>query len=193
MNGGDFGALIRHYRRHHRPHTLEELRFFQTMPSFELAVHYAALAMDDREKRFGHQCRIPLASLTRAKALLEAAIPRLKNCESFRELHSFLVQLLGRVRGLGELYLYDTALRLGASLGHAPEFIYLHRGTRLGARLLGLDASASHILPHQLPLPLRVLAPHEAEDFLCIYRNHFRNVKANHRMHADARKSGAGG
>lgn len=191
--GSDFSVLIRHYRKHHRPRTVDELQFFGTMPSFELAVHHAALAIDGRGKRFGHQCRIPPAPLKRAKMLLEAAASRLKECKTFHELHSLLLQLLGGVRGLGELYCYDTALRLGASRGHAPEFIYLHRGTRWGAKALGLDSSASYIALHRLPAPLRELPPHEAEDFLCIYREHFRNVKANRRIHTDARKSAARG
>jgi len=190
-NGGNFGALIRHYRRHHRPRTAKELKFFETMSSFELAVHHATLAIDRRGKRFGHQCRIPLASLKRAKVLLEAAIPRLKGCTTFHELHSLLLQVLGGVHGLGELYVYDTALRLGASRGrsHYPEFIYLHRGTRLGARVLGLAASASYIARDQLPAPLRTLEPFEAEDFLCIYRDQFRNVKANPHIHTDDGKT----
>ena len=133
-NGDDFGTLIRHYRVHHRPRTVAELGFFANAPSLEFAVHHAALAIDDREKRFGHQYRIPFAALKRAKILLESAVSRLKGCKSFNELHSLLRQLLGGVRGLGELYFYDTALRLGAFLRLAPEFVYLHRGTRMGAR-----------------------------------------------------------
>lgn len=178
-NGGDFRALIRHYRVHHRPRTVEELGFFANAPSLQLAIHHAALAIDDREKRFGHQYRIPLASLRRAKIVLESAVPRLKGCRSFDKLHSLLQQLLGPIRGLGELYFYDAALRLGAFLNHTPEFVYLHRGTRIGAKILGLDTSAPYITLDQLPASLRELLPHEIEDFLCIYSDNFRHVKAN--------------
>lgn len=158
------------YRIHNRPRSIEELQFFKDMPSLELAVHHAALAIDHRGKRFGHQCRIRLAPLKRAKSLLEAAVPRLKGCGSFDDLHTLLLELLGKVQGLGELCFYDTALRLGAALGHSPEFVYLHRGTRAGAKALGLNGSAPYIKLAQLPAPIRTLAPHEAEDFLCIYK-----------------------
>jgi hypothetical protein len=143
------------------------------MPSLELAIHNAVLATDERGKRFGHQCRIPASALRRAKAVLGARISEVKNTRSFHELHSFLKRGLGDVRGLGELYFYDTALRLGAFLGFAPEFVYLHRGTRAGARALGLDVSSEYIRLGQLPAPIRGLQAHEAEDFLCIYKDRF--------------------
>jgi hypothetical protein len=157
---------------------VEELKFFEMMPSLDLSIHHAALATDHRGKRFSHQYRIPQASLKRAKVLIEGAVRRVQNSKSFHELHSLLEQLLGGVRGLGELYCYDTALRLGAALSLAPEFVYLHRGTRAGARALGLNASAPFVKLQELPAPIRVLPPHEAEDFLCIYKRRFRNVKA---------------
>ena len=185
---GDLGALVRLYRIRNRPRSLEELAFFQTMPSLELVIHNAALATDNRGKRFGHQCRIPASALRRAKAILSARVIDIKASKSFHELHSFLKRALGEVRGVGELYLYDTALRLGAFLGFAPEFVYLHRGTRAGALALGLDASAEYLVLNQLPVPIRVLQAHEAEDFLCIYKSRFGNVKANSRLQATRMK-----
>jgi hypothetical protein len=158
------------YCIHNRPRSTEELRFFENMPSLELAVHHAALAIDSRGKRFGHQCRIRFASLKRAKSLLEGGVPRLRGCTSFHALHTVLLELLGKVQGLGELYFYDTALRLGATLGYAPKFVYLHRGTRAGAKALGLNGSEPYVTLGDLPAPIRVLAPHEVEDFLCIYK-----------------------
>jgi hypothetical protein len=148
---GDLVALVRLYRLRNRPRSLDELKFFQTMPSLELAVHNAALATDERGKRFGHQCRIPASALRRAKAVLSARIGEVTNSTSFHDLHAFLKQALGDVRGLGELYFYDTALRLGSFLGFAPEFVYLHRGTRAGARALGLDTSSEYLTLVQLP------------------------------------------
>ena len=42
---------------------------------------------------------------------------------------------------MGELVVYDTALRIGARFGLEPEKVYVHRGTREGVRKLGLDAA----------------------------------------------------
>lgn len=175
---------MRLYRLRDRPRSMEELELFRMMPSLELAIHSAALATDSRRKRFGHQCRISASALGRAKAILSARAADVKENKSFHQLHSFLKRVLGDVRGLGELYFYDTALRLGAFLRLSPEFVYLHRGTRAGALALGLDASAEYLALSQLPAPVCALQAHEAEDFLCIYKNKFGSVKANNRLQA---------
>lgn len=170
---GTLGALVRLYRIHNRPGAVEELDFFRRMPSSELAVHQAALATDHRGKRYSHQCRIPLASLRRARQILVPLAVHFEKCKSFHQLHSLIVDKLRGIGGLGELYYYDTALRLGAYLQLSPQFVYLHSGTRTGARALGLNTSGSHIEPTRLPQEIQALAPHEAEDFLCIYKHRF--------------------
>jgi hypothetical protein len=60
--------------------------------------------------------------------------------QTVRELHALIKRTIHSIGGLRELYTYDMALRIGAFLGLAPEFVYLHRGTRAGARALGLNA-----------------------------------------------------
>ena len=169
----DLAALVRLYRLHNRPNSFEELKFFREMPSLELAVHYAALAINQDKKRSSHQRRLSLATLSRAKALLSAARFRLKACRSFYELHLRLASILLPVRGLGELYVYDTALRLGSFFKLSPEHVYLHRGTRSGARALGLNVSKGFLEVSELPKSVQALEPHEIEDFLCIYKAHF--------------------
>lgn len=144
------------------------------MPSLELAIHHAALAIDRRGKRFSHQCRIPIDALQRAKALLGGEAARLGESRTFHELHAFLAKTLKSVRGLGELYVYDSGLRIGAFLGLAPSHVYLHAGTRTGARALGLDLSQGFLRVSELPKPIQELQPHEIEDFLCIYKGRLR-------------------
>lgn len=172
---GDLAALVRSYRTHNRPDSEKELSFFQEMPSIDLAVHYAALAIDERNKRYSHQCRISQPPLKRAKQLLLQVAQRIESCATFHELHTLLNEVLGKIRGLGELYIYDTTLRLGAFCRLAPEFVYLHRGTRTGARALGLNTANGCLTISELPISLQVLPPHEIEDFLCIYKGHFAN------------------
>jgi len=166
-------ALARLYRIYNRPHSENELKFFRDMPSLESAVHNAAFAKDERGKRYNHQRRISLTPLKHAKQILSQSLRQIERFCSFQELHFWLAEALSAVRGLGELYIYDTAIRLGAFLCLAPEFIYLHRGTRAGAKALGLKTSGGYLTITDLPKPLRTLAPHEAEDFLCIYKAHF--------------------
>jgi hypothetical protein len=75
------------------------------------------------------------------------------------------------VRGIGKLYVYDTAIRLGAYLQLFPLQVYLHAGTRSGARALGLDYRVNSVSPTYLPAALQQLKPHEVEDVLCIYKD----------------------
>src|SRR5262245_22025013 len=110
-------TLVRSYQIHNRPHSEGELAFFRNMPSLELAIYHAAFAINERDKRFDHQRRLKRSSLNQANALLSDATKRIKAARSFHELHELLLELLSPVRGLGELYVYDTTLRLGSFLG----------------------------------------------------------------------------
>jgi hypothetical protein len=78
---------------------------------------------------------------------------------------------LGTLSGIGELYVYDTAFRLGAYLALLPVDVYLHTGTRAGARALKLNVDRKFIPIDEFPTALRHLQAHEIEDFLCIYKS----------------------
>jgi hypothetical protein len=95
----------------------------------------------------------------------------LQKCKSFHELWQLIRKILGTVTGLGELYIYDTALRIGAYLNILPERVYLHAGTRTGAKAFGITSRHTEWLDvDELPAPLKELPPHEVEDILCIYK-----------------------
>lgn len=151
------------------------------MPSLELALHYAAFALDHRDppKRYAHQRRIRLAPMRRAYKFLSRSSAELKGCRTFDALHNFLANAFSKIRGLGPLYTYDTALRIGFFLKFEPELVYLHAGTRDGARAIGIrNARVAEI--DMLPSELRVLAPHEIENFLCIFKPRVEGLQANH-------------
>lgn len=164
-------SVVRAFRLYNRPDSEKELTFFKEMPSLELAIHHAGNALDWRGKRFGHQCRITRAALRSAVEKLKSIVSPLKACRSFLELHTLLERNLGPLSGIGELYIYDTALRLGSFLDLRPAHVYLHTGTRAGARRLGLNLDRSYIPISEFPAEIRVLPAHEIEDFLCIYKD----------------------
>jgi hypothetical protein len=166
-------SLVARYRKEHAPNTARETEFFRTMPSVELAIHHAALAIDGDDRCFDHQFRIIRSARRHAQTILSHAVARMRACKTFHELHSLLKGLLSPVRGLGEMYVYDAALRMGAFLSLSPEFVYLHRGTRTGAKALGLDVKREYLEQHELPDALRALPPDDIESFLCIFKNQF--------------------
>ena len=164
-----FAAIVRDYVRRHRPKTTRELRYFRDLRTFEEALTQAGLAQRPDEKRWSHQRRIPRAVLEQATRRLHQA--QLRSARSFADLIARVNAVVRSVRGIGELYVYDTALRLGAHLRLLPREVYLHTGARRGARALGLDHRAKSLAPAKLPAALQLLRPYEIEDVLCIYED----------------------
>lgn len=175
---GTLRGMVRSYILYKRPHAQAELDSFRNQ-QFEDALERAALAQDTCGKRLSHQRRIPLAVLNRARNIFRVAARELRTKGSFEDLHNSIKRILEGVRGLGELYRYDTALRIAANLGHRvmPKRVYLHRGTRDGARALDLDWRADSLDACVLPKDLAALEPDEVEDFLCIYKGQLANVR----------------
>ena len=166
-------VMVRWYITHKRPCAKAELDSFRRQP-WEAAVERAALALSPRGKRFSHQRRLKQRALRSAERILSDSLGRLRDSRSFAAIHKLLGDLLGGISGLGELYYYDTALRIGAHLDLMPRRVYLHRGTRDGARALGLNWRADSLDPSVLPRELAMLEPHETEDFLCIFNDQLR-------------------
>lgn len=105
------------------------------------------------------------------EATLLAAEEQLASAKSFDALHALVESLILNIRGVGELMVYDTTVRLAAYRGLEPTDVYLHAGTRAGARALGVDHRARSIPRRSLPAPLRRLPATELEDILCIYKD----------------------
>ena len=180
-------AIARTYVNRIRPRAEEELAWFRHQPTLASAIECAALAINSRCKRYRHQTRLKRVSLQQAKKVLSANRRRIAKCRTFDELISLIEVWLQPINGLGELYTYDTALRIGAKLKLLPARIYLHAGTRVGARALGFDGKVRTLERSQQPSPLRRLAAHELEDVLCIFKDRLK--KASSREAADELKA----
>jgi hypothetical protein len=102
-------------------------------------------------------------------ALSTAARPERRRCavEHAREQYGMserhACRLLGQWRG--------TQRYMGAKLNLFPTWVYLHKGTREGARALGLDAHADALYMADLPRKFHALKPHEIEDVLFIFKD----------------------
>lgn len=156
-----------------RPRAHAELDWFIRQPALRDAIENAALARNIMGKRYSHQRRIKKAAIKEAFSLLTGASERIRRSRNFAELFQMMNELLEDVPGIGELYIYDTSLRIGAKLNLYPKKVYLHAGTRRGARALGLKADTSLNVP-DLPSEFRCLLPYEIEDVLCIFKKEFK-------------------
>lgn len=164
--------IVSAYIRDHRDGASRELRWFAIQRTLEGTVSLSAMAQGPSGKRLSHQRRIPRHALAHARRRLLAQIPRMRAITSFDDLHELVRLVVEPIRGTGELYVYDTALRIGAKLGLSPNIVYLHAGTRKGGKTLGIRPSRESVSLTELPRALRVLAPREIEDLLCIYKTH---------------------
>lgn len=179
----NINAIILDYVDKHRQGAERDLRWFAIQPTLDKAVSLAALAQSPSGKRLDHQRRIPRAVLDESRIRLLKEIKRLEDAGTFEELFDVVDSVIGVIEGIGELTVYDTALRIGAKLGLEPENVYLHAGTRVGARNLGVSSSAKYIPVSSFPNALRKLKAREIEEVLCIYKDYldgnklFRNAR----------------
>jgi hypothetical protein len=171
--------LVADYKKRCSERVVDDNQFFRQLPSIGLAIHHVAFAIDENGRCFNHQFRIKRAARSIAKQRLTEATKKLRACRSFDALHSFLESLLSDIYGLGEMYIYDAAQRLGVYLGLSPDRVYLHAGVRKGARALGLDTKRRRILEiSELPRALHGLSGDDIENFLCIYEARFKQKMA---------------
>jgi hypothetical protein len=156
-----------------------ELEWFAHQPSLAQTIRTAALAVTSQGKRYSHQRRITKAALQQALEILLNQERKIHRSRNFGDLFNLIDRALTPVRGIGELYIYDTSLRIGAKLNLSPTRVYLHAGTRDGARSLGADAAAVTVDMAALPPESYCLEPHEIEDILCIFKNELNMATAS--------------
>ena len=164
--------IVSDYIREYRDNAQKERRFFEIQRRPSEAIRKAALCELPSGKRHPHQRRIPRTLLERAEARLQAIGRKLARAADFAALHRLIEEAIGGIKGIGTLTVYDIAHRIGAHLRKSPERVYLHAGTRIGARVFGIGGDSFD--PALLPEPFSWLSPSEIEDCLCIYKDELR-------------------
>lgn len=165
-----FDEVVAHYIGNVRHRASQELRWFALQSTLQDAIQLAGMAQTPSRTRFKHQRRIPDSVLRDWTARLQGRTEEIARATSFMELQAILESEATRVPGIGSLTVYDTACRIGAFLKLAPARVYLHAGTREGARILGFFAR-KYVDLSELPASFQALAPAEVEDCLCLYRD----------------------
>lgn len=163
--------ILRDYDKDHSGHSVEEIAWFREQPSLREAIETAARAIKRDRKRYEHQYRVWRSAIPQAIAALLALEGRIARVETFDQLLHLITEQLRDISGIGELYYYDTAFRIGVYLGIYPTRVYLHAGTRAGARRLQppVDYRKDALNIGELPSDLRRRPPYVVENILCIY------------------------
>lgn len=170
VRSDSLGALVADYLRRYGSRHRAEFAWYTRLPLAD-AVRAAALSTLEDGKRHSHQYRIAPHVLRAGASLLAKA--DLSHAHTFDELHDLVLQVEDRVDGLGEVWTYDVATRIAANRKLEPERVYLHAGTRKGAKALGLSVRAGALDMSDLPREVQRLTSAQAEDFLCIYKDEF--------------------
>lgn len=171
-----YGAIVSAYQKS-RQNGYPDQKWYAAM-SLGDAIEHAAAAHNDELKRHPHQTRVTRAAIRAATIILKRNQSAIKDCADFDALHALIERELGSVKGIGEMYIYDCAQRIGWALGRHPRRIYLHRGTRDGAKAVGVDVHGRKAIEvKELPADLRALTASELEDLLCIYKDELRNAR----------------
>jgi hypothetical protein len=171
-----FDEVVSDYIHEFRDDAREEMRDFEIERSPSAAIRRAALCEWQDGKRHPHQRRIPRALLEQIEGRLQANRRHLAQAGDFAALHKLLDEEIGSIKGIGALTVYDIAHRIGAFFGKAPERVYLHAGTRIGARAFNITGDSFD--PEILPQPFSRLSPAEIEDCLCIYKDELHGVRS---------------
>jgi hypothetical protein len=171
--------IVSDYIREYRDDARAEMDTFRLERSRASAIRRAALCEFPDGKRHPHQYLIPQELLELAEVRLKAAARRLAGAPDFDALHEIVTREIGSVHGIGKLMVYDIAHRIGAYFGKFPTQVYLHRGTKEGAAVLGFRAVK--LDPAVLPSVFSRLTPAEIEDCLCIYKDKLRGAPSRSR------------
>jgi hypothetical protein len=167
-----FEEIVNDYIREYRDDARKEMRFFEIHRSPSGAIRKAALCELPSGKRHPHQRRIPGALLEQVEGRLQGIGRKLARAADFAALHRLVEKEIGGIKGIGALTVYDIAHRIGAHFKKSPERVYLHAGTRTGARVF--DIGGDSFDPTILPKAFLQLASSEIEDCLCIYKDQLR-------------------
>jgi len=143
------------------------IAFHRSPRSLPDALDAAATWRDRSGKVYSHQSRVPRAAKARAGDAIRAL--ELEGVRDFADLLGRVEHAISKIKGIGDLTVYDVATRIGAYLRIWPDQVYVHAGVRIGVRALHLDPRQRSLPIEVFPLALRRLEPWQVEDLLCIY------------------------
>jgi len=175
----DLTAIIADYRRNGANDSEADRRWYgDPKLDFADAIVRACRAEGEDGKVHSHQRRIGRRLLTEILPLLGGAEDLISKANSFDDVYDVVWTSIGNVGGIGDLTVYDIAQRIGWYRGLAPDRIYLHAGTREGARALCGADSGKFLNRKRLPRLLRKLSAAEIEEVFCIYKKDFARINA---------------
>ena len=152
---------------------LHELERFYKSLSFHSAIEYAACGVTAHRKIHPHQRGIGVKQLRQSAALLKKLTPAIRKARSFTNLFLITEAVKSDLKGLGDVWSYDTALRMSFNRGKTfyPKSVFIHRGVLKGVRkIFSKMPVRQRALPLNIfPKEIQSLKPFEIENFLSVW------------------------
>ena len=164
-------SIIADYKANFSENIKMEFKEIQEMTLGECIIFASGIV-----KKHSHQYKIRNVSIYAAYKKLYSSLKLIEEYRhrDFDELILLIADLIGDIYGIGDLYIYDISLRIGANLGKYPKKIYLHSGSLKGARII-LGNEKVIVKGRKLEksdfVGFESLEPYEIEDVLCIYKD----------------------
>ena len=176
-HGASLQHLVALYQKLCRYYLRENLEGFMRQ-EFGEALKLAALGKESNGQHMDHLCCLESAAMAEALAKLSAKSKELANYKTFDDLYNAIVKYVQGIDGLGPMYFYDVALRLGVCQGLWPSKVYLQRGAQAGATHLNLTSQSNNLEYSAFPSELHCLNAVEIEDFLCIFQKQLEDLNS---------------
>lgn len=141
--------VIRHYRNWKAAHPDIWVEHAASQATLHDAISIAGNMQNHLGKLHPHQYRLEAGNMQNYAESLHTYENDLRAARSFDDI--MVIANDARVHGIGDLAIYDTAVRVGSFLNIWPQRVYLHADARAGVGGLINNLSTSIITRDQLP------------------------------------------
>lgn len=167
-------TIVKEYLNIYNHKLIQMESFFKSL-SFEKAIEFASLGYDENEKMNPHQHRVGKDKCKSASQKLN--IQAIAQAKTFEEIFAQTEKVRISTHRIGDLWSYDTALRIGFNLNIYPTTVYLQSGAKKGAsHLINRKLKRSEPI-EAFPTEFHSLKPHQIENLLCVYESSLYKLK----------------
>jgi hypothetical protein len=150
---------------------LENTKTYYKDLDFDEAIQNAAKALDRNGRLNNHQHRIGKKKCDESATEVLKYKNDFKKCKTFKEIFQLTEKIRKDIYKLGDLWSYDTALRIGFHLDMYPDEVYVQQGVVKGVKKIfnGTRPRGRSLPMNIFPKEIQQMEPFKVENFLCIW------------------------
>jgi hypothetical protein len=173
MSANNIRKLYNHYVSSEHQLSLEKIKkYYQDLKKLEDVIKLAPKGVTSGLMKHPHQKRIPNSILNRFTLKLLRKKKEIQLVSNFKSLYLLIDH--NKISGIGDLTVYDTALRIGFYLKVYPTKLFVQAGSKIGyMRLVNVSHVSNPVDNGCIPECLRKVKKYHLENFLCIYKECF--------------------